>query len=72
MLPMPKPGLRRGAGAGPAPLVREVRQIDKNFETTNFIVGGAGAGGRKKKKRVFFEFFFLIFKKGDYRGKRRF
>ena len=71
MLPMPKPGLRRGAGAGPAPLVREVRQIDKNFETTNFIVGGAGGGGRKKKN-VFFSSFFLIFKKGDYRGKRRF
>ena len=69
---MPKPGLRHGAGAGPAQLVREVREIGKKFETTNFIVGGAGAGGRKKKKRVFFEFFFLIFKKGDYRGKRRF
>ena len=69
---MPKPGLRHGAGAGPAQLVREVREIGKNFETTNFIVGGAGAGGRKKKKRVFSEFFFLIFKKGDYRGKRRF
>ena len=54
---MPKPGLRHGAGAGPAQLVREVREIGKIFETTNFIVGGAGAGGRKKKKRVFFEFF---------------
>ena len=54
---MPKPGLRRGAGAGPAPLVREVREIDKNFETTNFIVGGAGGGGRKKKTCFFFEFF---------------
>ena len=68
---MPKPGLRHGAGAGPAQLVREVREIGKNFETTNFIVGGAGGGGRKKKTCIFSSFL-LIFKKGDYRGKRRF
>ena len=38
---MPKPGLRRGAGAGPAQLVRGARQID-NFLKEKIIVGGAG------------------------------
>ena len=41
VLPMPKPGLRRGAGAGPAQLVRGARQID-NFLKEKIIVGGAG------------------------------
>ena len=41
VLPMPKPGLRRGAGAGPAQLVRGARQID-NFLKEKIIVGGRG------------------------------
>ena len=46
---MPKPGLRRGAGAGPAQLVRGARQID-NFLKEKIIVGGAGGqlGGAGK------------------------
>ena len=44
VLPMPKPGLRRGAGAGPAQLVRGARQID-NFLKENIHCRGAGGRG---------------------------
>ena len=50
---MPKPGLRRGAGAGPAQLVRGARQID-NFLKEKIIVGGAGGGAMVEMHMVQF------------------
>ena len=40
---MPKPGLRRGAGAGPAQLVRGARQIDNFLKEKIHCRGRGGA-----------------------------